>query len=58
MFKMTEAVPGDHYTLDRRKDYAWGPGDWKSDQDGLPDKVTIRVVANETTSANLLLSSS
>ncbi len=56
MFKMTEAVPGDHYTMERRKDYAWGPGDWKSDQAGLPDKVTIRVIANETTSANLLLS--
>lgn len=56
LYKMTEAVPGDHYTMERRKDYAWGPGDWKSDQAGLPDKVTVKVIANETTSANLLLS--
>lgn len=26
MFTLTEAVPGDHYTLTRRKDYTWGPG--------------------------------
>ncbi|MFC7307120.1 ABC transporter substrate-binding protein [Streptomyces monticola] len=56
MFTMTEAVAGDHYTLTRRKDYAWGPGSWKRAQKGLPDKVTIRVVPNETTAANLLLS--
>jgi peptide/nickel transport system substrate-binding protein len=56
LYKMTEAVPGDHYTMERRKDYAWGPGDWKSDQPGLPDKVVLKVIANETTSANLLLS--
>jgi peptide/nickel transport system substrate-binding protein len=56
MFKMTEAVPGDHYTLERRKDYAWGPGDFATGQPGLPDKVVLKVVANETTSANLLLS--
>ncbi|GAA1927059.1 ABC transporter substrate-binding protein [Streptomyces durmitorensis] len=56
MFTLTEAVPGDHYTLTRREDYTWGPGTWQADQKGLPDKVHIRVVANETTAANLLLS--
>ncbi|MGW7077801.1 ABC transporter substrate-binding protein [Streptomyces sp. NPDC054866] len=69
MFTLTEAVPGDHYTLTRRKDYAWGPGARQPRQrakteakaeakagKGLPDKVHIRVVANETTAANLLLS--
>jgi peptide/nickel transport system substrate-binding protein len=56
MFTVTEAVPADHYTLTRRKDYAWGPGAWKTDQQGLPDKVTLKVVENETTAANLLLS--
>lgn len=57
MFTLTEAVANDHYTLTRRKDYAWGPGDWKTEQTGLPDKVILKIVANETTSANLLLSS-
>ncbi|HEX2133627.1 MAG TPA: ABC transporter substrate-binding protein, partial [Actinophytocola sp.] len=56
MFTLTEAVANDHYTLTRREDYAWGPGDWSSDQQGLPDQVVIRIVPNESTSANLLLS--
>ncbi|ALG09827.1 ABC transporter substrate-binding protein [Kibdelosporangium phytohabitans] len=56
MFTMTELVPNDHYTLTRRKDYAWGPGQWQREQPGLPDKVVIRVVPNNTTAANLLLS--
>ncbi|VXB50755.1 Extracellular solute-binding protein family 5 [Arthrobacter sp. 9V] len=56
MYTVTEVAAGDHYTLTRRKDYAWGPGDWKKDQEGLPDKVVLKVIANETTAANLLLS--
>ncbi|MCT2583460.1 ABC transporter substrate-binding protein [Actinophytocola gossypii] len=56
MFTLTEAVPGDHYTMTRREDYAWGPGDWRADQPGLPDQVVIRIVGNETTAASLLLS--
>lgn len=55
-YKVTEAVPGDHYTLARRKEYAWGAGDFKADQPGMPDKVVLKVVANETTASNLLLS--
>ncbi len=56
MFTLTEAVGGDHYTLTRRKDYAWGPGEWRTGQRGLPDKVVVKVVTNESTAANLLLS--
>ncbi|MCZ9883189.1 ABC transporter substrate-binding protein [Arthrobacter sp. B2a2-09] len=56
MYTVTEVAAGDHYTLTRRKDYAWGPGDWKTDQAGLPDKVVLKVISNETTAANLLLS--
>jgi peptide/nickel transport system substrate-binding protein len=55
MFTVSEIVPNDHYTLVRRKDFAWGPGDWQKDQQGLPDKVVVRVIANETTAVNLLL---
>lgn len=55
MFTVSESVPNDHYTFTRRKDYTWGPGDWKAET-GLPDKVTIRVIPNTTTAANLLLS--
>ncbi|WP_199434121.1 ABC transporter substrate-binding protein [Qaidamihabitans albus] len=56
MFTLTEAVQGDHYTLDRREDYTWGPGDWQQDQPGLPDTVVLRIVPNETTATNLLSS--
>ncbi|MFL6143218.1 MAG: ABC transporter substrate-binding protein [Labedaea sp.] len=56
LFTMAEAVSGDHYTFERRKDYAWGPGNWKTDQPGLPDRVVLRVVGNESTAANLLTS--
>jgi peptide/nickel transport system substrate-binding protein len=56
MYTLTEAVSGDHYTLTRRTDYNWGPGDWKKDQQGLPDKVVLKIVTNESTAANLLLS--
>ncbi|MGJ3190365.1 ABC transporter substrate-binding protein [Paenarthrobacter sp. FR1] len=56
MYTVAEVAAGDHYTLTRRKDYAWGPGDWKTEQEGLPDKVVLKVISNETTAANLLLS--
>ncbi len=56
MFKLTQAVASDHYTLTRRHEYAWGPGAARADQQGLPDTVVIKVVPNETTAANLLLS--
>jgi peptide/nickel transport system substrate-binding protein len=56
MFTLTEAVANDHYTFTRRKDYAWGPGDFRTDQRGLPDTVILKVVANESTAANLLVS--
>ncbi len=55
-FTVTEAVGGDHLTLTRRKDYTWGPGDWDPKAKGLPDTVVIKIVANETTTANLLIS--
>jgi peptide/nickel transport system substrate-binding protein len=56
MFTISDAVANDHYTLIRRKDFTWGPGNWDPKQKGLPDKVTFKVIQNETTSANLLLS--
>ncbi|WP_406638418.1 ABC transporter substrate-binding protein [Amycolatopsis sp. WGS_07] len=56
MFTMSEIVPNDHYTLTRRKDYTWGPGQFDPKQKGLPDKVNVRIIPNMTTTANLLLS--
>jgi peptide/nickel transport system substrate-binding protein len=55
MFTMSQVIPGSQYTFTRRKDYAWGPGNWNASQPGLPDKVVVKVVSDMTTAANLLL---
>jgi peptide/nickel transport system substrate-binding protein len=54
-YKLTGAVAGDHYTFAVRKGYKWGPGGATTAVSGLPAKVNIKVVTNETTAANLLL---
>lgn len=55
-YTLTQVVPDDHYTLTRRAGYRWAPGDAGADRTGAPAKVVLRVVPNETTAANLLLS--
>ncbi|MER5611071.1 ABC transporter substrate-binding protein [Streptomyces sp. NPDC002215] len=52
-YRLTEAVPGDHYTYVKRDGYSWGPGG--STGAGLPGKVVVKVVSNESTAANLLM---
>ena len=48
-YTLVSAVPGDHYTFQVRKNYAWGPGGSTTATNGLPAKVTMKVVTNETT---------
>ncbi|WP_219517729.1 ABC transporter substrate-binding protein [Nonomuraea ceibae] len=55
-FVLTEAAPGDHYTFEPRREYAWGPGGATGKD--LPDKVVLKVVPNEQTAANLLVAGS
>jgi peptide/nickel transport system substrate-binding protein len=55
-FKLTQAVAGDRYTFARRPEYAWGPGGAATKAQGVPDKLVVRVVSNEATATNLLLS--
>jgi len=55
-YQLTEAAPGDHYTYTVREGYTWGPDGATTATKGLPKTVVIKVVANETTAANLLLS--
>jgi peptide/nickel transport system substrate-binding protein len=55
-YELTEAAPGDHYTYKIRDGYTWGPDGATSATKGLPDTVVFKVVANETTAANLVLS--
>lgn len=53
-YRLTEAVPGDHYTFKVRREYAWGPpGSTVKD---VPETVVLKVVPNEQTAANLLIS--
>ncbi|MDR5698998.1 ABC transporter substrate-binding protein [Agromyces aerolatus] len=55
-YVLDEAVANDHFAYSLREDYAWGPGGLAGDEPGLPATVTARIVPNETTAANLLLS--
>jgi peptide/nickel transport system substrate-binding protein len=54
-YTLTSVVPGDHYTLTVRKGYTWGPGGATTARSNLPAKVTLRVITNESTAANLIL---
>ncbi|MGP3534300.1 ABC transporter substrate-binding protein [Microbacterium sp. RD1] len=55
-YALTEAVQNDHYTFELREEYAWGPDGATVDEPGIPATVNVRVVTDETTAANLLLS--
>ncbi|MFJ1562073.1 ABC transporter substrate-binding protein [Streptomyces mirabilis] len=54
-YVLSKAQPNDQYTLTRRKDYAWRPGAATAIPQGLPDKIVVRIVTNEETAANLLI---
>ncbi|MBB5785576.1 ABC transporter substrate-binding protein [Jiangella mangrovi] len=56
MFEFTEVVREDHYTFARRDDYAWGPDGAAAADAGTPATVNVRVIANESTVANLMVS--
>jgi peptide/nickel transport system substrate-binding protein len=53
-YLMKEAVHGDHATFTLRPEWKWGPMGTTADTVGLPKTVVLRVVTNDTTSANLL----
>ena len=52
-YKMVSASPGSKYRFKLRKGYKWGPNG--STSKGMPAKVVLKVITNETTAANLLL---
>jgi peptide/nickel transport system substrate-binding protein len=54
-YMMTSAVPGDHYNFAVRKAYAWGPDGASTPTNAMPATLTIRVISDEATAANLLL---
>lgn len=55
-YQLTEVASGDHYTYTKRAGYTWGPDGATTATAGLPDKLVVKIVPNETTAANLLLS--
>ncbi|NYI99647.1 peptide/nickel transport system substrate-binding protein [Nocardioides thalensis] len=55
-FVLTESVVDDHYTYTVREDYTWGPDGASTSADGTPSAVTFKVVPDESTAANLLIS--
>lgn len=55
-YTLTSAKADDQYVLTKRKGYAWGPGNFDPKAPGMPAKVVLKVIGNETTATNLLLS--
>ncbi|GAA1757626.1 ABC transporter substrate-binding protein [Nocardioides hankookensis] len=55
-YELTEAVPGDHYTYQLRDGYTWGPNGATTAEKGMPATVVMKIVENESTAANLLVS--
>jgi peptide/nickel transport system substrate-binding protein len=55
-YELTEAVPNDHYSFKIREGYTWGPDGASTAEPGLPGEVRVRIIENETTVANMLLS--
>ena len=54
-YTITEAVPDDHYTLTRREGYTWGIDGGTTAEEGLPETVVVRIVPDESTAANLVV---
>jgi len=55
-YVLSEAVPGDHYTYEMRDGYTWGPNGATTAEKGMPKTVVMKIVENESTAANLLVS--
>jgi peptide/nickel transport system substrate-binding protein len=55
-FVLEDAVADDHLTFTVRKDYRWGPNGATTGAPGFPSRVVFKIVKDESTAANLLLS--
>lgn len=54
-YTIVEAVHNDHVTMKLRPEFKWGPFDITAQTAGVPQTVIYKVVSNDTTSANLLI---
>ncbi len=55
-FVLTKATPGVEYSYKVRDGYTWGPDGATTAEKGVPAAIDVKVVANETTGANEVLS--
>lgn len=55
LFTLVDVRP-DEYVFEKRDDYTWGPAGMTADTEGVPDRLEIRVITDESTRANLILS--
>src|SRR3954447_3778067 len=55
-YELTDAKPGESYTYQVHDGYTWGPKGATTATQGMPATIVMKIVQNETTSANLLLS--
>lgn len=55
-FVLTKSTPGVDYVYKVRDGYSWGPDGATTAESGTPAEIDVKVVANETTGANELLS--
>lgn len=55
-YVLTDAVAGQTYTFTVRDDYTWGPDGATTAEQGIPETIVLRVIKDDTTRANLLLS--
>jgi peptide/nickel transport system substrate-binding protein len=54
-YTLQKSVRGDSYTLAARSDYNWGPNGASVSSLSMPQTIIFKVVVNDTTAANLLL---
>jgi peptide/nickel transport system substrate-binding protein len=54
-FTLEDVKRGTSYTLKARADYAWGPNSATTATAGFPETLIFRVIDNQSTAANLLL---
>ncbi len=56
LYTLTGSKTGTSYTYTRNDKYTWGPDGASASLKGVPKKVTLRVISNKTTAANLIAS--
>jgi peptide/nickel transport system substrate-binding protein len=55
-YELTKAASGNQYTYKIRDGYTWGPDGATTATKGMPDTIVMKIIENESTAANLLLS--